>query len=533
MKPSYRLIPLAALLALVFLLIDACTKHYFRSNYSEANKMLHETKNIKTKPFLKAHLYNGDIVILRDTWKVDTNSHVLMGKGTHYNFDRELIKNGYLTVPFDSVAIYETNTTLNNAEDKRITALAILTAVNVSMGLLCLSNPKACFGSCPTFYYGEHQNLHSSAAEGFSNAIAPSLEYRDVDALDNIDYTENHFELILKNEALETHCIREIKLLAAQRNAGERVYQSPTEQFYRCRSADPPISAMGPESSILELLSRPDLNERFSLSNPTHLKNREELILEFNTENCNDKMGLILHFRQTLMTTYFIYSAIGYMGDEVGDIFAQIETDPRGLDQFKNGIAEELGGIEVHLWDDEKKQWIYQSELYETGPIAVNKQMVPFNMLKKSGTVRVKLVLNQGLWRIDYAALTEVLGPIEPVVVLPEVVLNKGTEDRKALRQLIDVNELLISMPGSEYTLDFIMPTFDTDYELFLSSKGYYIEWMREHWIQDKDLLKLKKMLTKPEQYLEQEAKAYKEYEALMEPTFWNSRIDTKTFSYE
>jgi hypothetical protein len=159
--------------------------------------------------------------------------------------------------------------------------------------------------------------------------------------------------------------------------------------------------------------------------------------------------------------------------------------------------------------------------------------MVPFNMLKKSGTVRVKLVLNQGLWRIDYAALTEVLGPIEPVVVLPEVVLNKGTEDRKALRQLIDVNELLISMPGSEYTLDFIMPTFDTDYELFLSSKGYYIEWMREHWIQDKDLLKLKKMLTKPEQYLEQEAKAYKEYEALMEPTFWNSRIDTKTFSYE
>ena len=55
---------------------------------------------------------------------------------------------------------------------------------------------------------------------------------------------------------------------------------------------------------------------------------------------------------------------------------------------------------------------------------------------------------------------------------------------------------------------------------------------MREHWIKDKDLLKLKQMVDYPKKYLKEEAKNYKRYEKIMEQEFWNSKVDTKTFSY-
>jgi hypothetical protein len=55
---------------------------------------------------------------------------------------------------------------------------------------------------------------------------------------------------------------------------------------------------------------------------------------------------------------------------------------------------------------------------------------------------------------------------------------------------------------------------------------------MREHWIKDKDLMKLRQMVDNSKKYLREEAEGFKQYEASMEQEFWNSRIDTKTFSY-
>ena len=87
-------------------------------------------------------------------------------------------------------------------------------------------------------------------------------------------------------------------------------------------------------------------------------------------------------------------------------------------------------------------------------------------------------------------------------------------------------------MPGSEYKFNFTLPESEHDYELFLYSKGYYLEWMRESWIQKPDLLKLKEMVENPNKFLKSEAENYKRYEHTMEEQFWDSRIDTKVFSY-
>ena len=512
--------------------IQACKTYYFRSNYKDTNSLIHATNNIQTKPYLKAHLKNGDVCILRDSWIVDTVTNVLTGTGTKYNFNRIKISEGSISIPIDSVAIFETNKKIKNPEAGRIAALSILAGLDVIAGIICISNPKACFGSCPTFYINENDNFHYADAEGFSNAISPSLEYYDIDALDNKPLFQNTFSITMKNEALETHCVNDVKLLAYPRKKGERVYQSPTNDFYLCENNYTLTEASANEGDITTLLKNEDRQERFSFSDENNLSSKEEIFLTFNNVKNADKLGLVLNFRQTLMTTYFIYSAMGYMGDEVGDIFAKMEINKETKEKLKGGIKKELGNIDIYLWNEQKNDWELQNGVYETGPIAINRQFIPLQHLSSSSKIKLKLVLNKGLWRIDYVALTNIKDKVKPIEITPTNILNKGKVDNTALLEIKNPEKYLISMPGSEYKFNFTLPSADTDYELFLYSKGYYLEWMREHWLKDKDLLKLKQMVDNPKKYLMVEAKNYKRYETTMEHEFWNSKIDTKTFSY-
>jgi len=512
--------------------IQACKTYYFRSNYKDTNSLIHATNNIQTKPYLKAHLKNGDVCILRDSWIVDTITNVLTGTGTKYNFNRIKISEGSISIPIDSVAIFETNKKIKNPEAGRIAALSILAGLDVIAGIICISNPKACFGSCPTFYINENDNFHYADAEGFSNAISPSLEYYDIDALDNKPLFQNTFSITMKNEALETHCVNDVKLLAHPRKKGERVYQSPTNDFYLCENNYSLTEATANEGDITTLLKNEDRQERFSFSDENNLSSKEEVFLTFNNVKNADKLGLVLNFRQTLMTTYFIYSAMGYMGDEVGDIFAKMEINKETKEKLKGGIKKELGNIDIYLWNAQKNDWELQNGVYETGPIAFNRQFIPLDHLSSSSKIKLKLVMNKGLWRIDYVALTNIKDKVKPIEITPTNILNKGKVDNTALLEIKNPEKYLISMPGSEYKFNFTLPSADTDYELFLYSKGYYLEWMREHWLKDKDLLKLKQMVDNPKKYLMVEAKNYKRYETTMEHEFWNSKIDTKTFSY-
>ena len=94
--------------------------------------------------------------------------------------------------------------------------LLILTGISVAATIYCISNPKACFGSCPTFYAfdGEKMTLQ---AESFSSSVMPVLETNDIDALYNIKSINRFLELQMKNEALETHIIRHADFLALQK----------------------------------------------------------------------------------------------------------------------------------------------------------------------------------------------------------------------------------------------------------------------------------------------------------------------------
>ncbi|MBK9246616.1 MAG: hypothetical protein IPM69_00510 [Ignavibacteria bacterium] len=520
---------------LILLSIQACQSYkayYFRDIYLDANTLLHDSRDLETKFFLKAHLKNGDVCILRDTWQIDTLKHIVTGSGTRYDFNRYKITEGLMSIPIDSVSVFETNKKIEiSPETGRIVALTLMAAVEITLGIICISTPKACFGSCPTFYMNADDNYQYADAEGFSNAISPSMEYGDIDALHNPPLKDNLFTITMKNEALETHCVREVKLLAYPRKKGERIFHTPQDEFFRCSSTFSISKATASEGDITELLHTIDAKERYSLSDASNLSSKEEVFLNFDNVTIGKELGLVLNFRQTLMTTYLFYSGMGYMGDNVGDIYAMLEANKQTRSEF-GGTTKELGDVEVYAWNEQYKSWEHQGSIGEIGPIAINKQILRLKNTSQSTSVRLKLVVNRGLWRFDYAALTTIEEKIKPISLQPVSVFNKGKVDTKALADLRSSEKYLISMPGSEYRLNFLLPEKNTDYELFLYSKGYYLEWMRKQWIKDKNLAKLSQMQTEPKKYLMEEAKEYKLYESTMEKQFWDSKINTKVFTY-
>jgi len=520
-------------ISLLFLSFSfGCKKYFFRANYSKANKVLHDTKNLKEKPFLKAHLKNGDVCILHDSWKIDTIANLLSGNGTRYDYQRSTAVDNNFSLPFDSILLFETNISIKGAEAGRLATLGVLAGFDVALGVFCISNPKSCFGSCPSFYLKPEDNFHFADAEGFSNAVAPSLAYGDIDALNNPRLNDSVFTLTMRNEALETHCIKDLKVLAVKRAEGERVYQSKDNQFYRCKNTYPISRATGAEGDVTSLLKDHDRVERFSKANSRNLKSKEEIILEFENIQQLENPGLVISFRQTLMTTYFVYSAIAYMGEEVTDYMAKMEKDKNIESKLIHGLKGELGDLDVYVWDETNSVWQQQGGIYETGPIAVNRQILPLQTAGKSSKLKVKLAMNKGLWRVDGITLTNILENVKPTELSPNLVLRKGKEDRNALLKIQSKDEHLVSMPGNEFTFTFNIPEAGQDYEMFLYSKGYYLEWMRTSWLKDKNKWKLYTMFQHPTRYLKSEAGNYAKYEKTMEQEFWNSRIDTKTFTH-
>lgn len=524
-----RSIIILSLFSITLLLQSCSSTEIPRFHYRSAGEAIKKYDSGKAgAPVLKAHLKDGGLLILENLLEIDTIAGFVKGKGVYYDYNRTPIKEGEIKVNTDSVLIYEINEDLELRDGLMV--LAPLAIVNVSVTLACLVNPKACFGSCPTFYSEEGLPVFGSRGEGFSNAIAPSLEYGDVDDL-RLPLQNGDFNLIMKNEAQETHCLREVQLWAFPVASNEEVYMTREKEFFSSTNSYELSNASQAEESITDLLNRSDGKEYFSQTDADNIAGKEELILEFDSAELAGDLALLLEFRQTLMTTYFIYSAMAYMGDEVSDIFAKIEKEKDLYEKLDNGLKSELGELEVHLWDTESETWIYQSSLYETGPIAINRQIVPLK--HKGQKVRIKLLMNKGLWRIDYAALVGLDKKLNPQKLSPSSLKKNGGYNYHALSQLNDSEKLLVSLPGDHFELHYDLPEANQGYRLHLYSKGYYMEWMRKEWLGDKNLYKLNQMMNHPKRYLKKEAGSYKEYESVMEEVFWSSQVKSKISSNE
>jgi hypothetical protein len=511
------------LLTIVIFSCNTYVNHSFRQSYSDVNELIHsDTTKV---PFFKVHFKNGDVSVL-EKWDINKNKDTIIGQGKLYDFNRVQIEEGSLSFSVDEIAIVETNQleAIKSRDRERIAALSVLTGANVVLDVFCIANPKACFGSCPTFYVDENSSIHSANAEGFSSSTSPCFEKKDLDPL-QYNTSSKAFFLTMKNEALETHMVNELSIEAVLKNKNEKVYVDKKNNYYKSNQLFRPTKATVGQKDIKSKISRLDDLEYFSTTDSTDLFAQEEIILEFD-HLPKGEFGLTLNYRQTLLSTFLFYTGISYMGDEAADYVAKMETNGL-MRQIVQNQHDKFGRIKLSSWDSDNKEWKPIEEFDEKGPIAKNLILAPiFNKNPQKDKLKIKLELTKGLWRLDYIGLDLIDTIANPIIIYPSEIEVIDGADYTIKDIKSDDKNYLISFPGNEFKFKFDLPETSNsqDYELFLSSKGYYLEWIRQDWIKGKNIVKLNKMLMNDTQTWTDLAKEFKTMEHEMETVFWNSK---------
>jgi hypothetical protein len=261
--------------------------------------------------------------------------------------------------------------------------------------------------------------------------------------------------------------------------------------------------------------------ERISAADSFDLATRETIELVFPADRAAQH-GLVIGSRQALLGTYVFYQALAYLGADAGHWLATVERNGNIAREHIDHVADVLGGIEVSV-QTAPGVWNRVGEVRETGPLATDIRLVPLPRVV-TDSVRLRLILTQGLWRIDVLALAELGDTVTPSRFEAQGVLREGREDHHARRMLLDPDSALTTLPGDEYTIVFDLPGDDGSYELFLESRGYYLEWLRQEWLRDQDPQRAALLFLNPAEALRAMAAEYKRRESQLEAAFWNSR---------
>jgi hypothetical protein len=398
--------------------------------------------------------------------------------------------------------------------------MALLTGASVAMTAMCVATPKACFGSCPTFYVRAPAagGAWTLQAEGFSESVARVFEADDLDDLPDARPHDGAVTVAMRNEALETHMVRKLALLAVRGPAGATVLRRHGEGFL---AAGPSVA---PESCNLDgcsALASRDGVEVAMESDGKDLAAPASITLRYPAPGRRD-VALVLTGRNSLMSTYVLYQMMGFLGRDLGDFMASVERGEllamKGLVDF----ARVLGGIDVS-YRQPGKDWRRAGTVGYIGPIARATRAVSFAVDAPGAPVEVKLTFARAHWKLDAARLAPVLaGDLPPIEIGPQVVSAGPRTPADVEASLRGQGPYVVTTPGDEIVLRFPVPAEPKDASTgyFLKSRGYYYEWMRDEWLREEDPVRARAYLDDAARALRELAPAYRAVEPRMEEVF-------------
>jgi hypothetical protein len=440
---------------------------------------------------LRVHTLDGMLYVL-ETWDVADDS--IRGAGRRYDADRAAAGDGTFIVPVTNVAVLETRDV-----DTPVAGLAVMTTASVGSlagTIACAVNPKACFGSCPTFYVdlGERPEVQ---AEGFSTSVARILEDDDLDMLPDAHAIDGVVALEMRNEALESHAIRSLELLWADGPAGTEVAATPAEEFLVLGPGVAPSACTGAGDDCLDRLGQRDGREATWEADPEDLAAKTEVFLSFAAPGASDA-ALDVTARNTLMSTFVMYEVLARFGADADEFLARVERAEEGatLGLLRFGLL--LGGIEVAVRRGER-DWEDVGTFGFTGPIARERLVFRVAVNDPTATVAVRLRFPRAHWRIDRVALAPVAEEVEPRSAAPAAMERDGIANEAALQSVLGLGPRLVTFPGDTWVVRFaVPPAGDRSRTWFLRSRGYYYEWIRESWLADQDVETAERYLRDP-----------------------------------
>ncbi|MGH7568819.1 MAG: hypothetical protein ACREL9_07595 [Gemmatimonadales bacterium] len=508
-----RLMGAAALVALV-----ACAVHV-------PHPALHEAREVPTLDSvaapLKVHARAGTVYQLAQ-WRFDAADSVLAGAGTRYAIDRRPLESGEFRIPLDSIALVETSGT-ETLHPAGKSVLAMMTTVWGAVTIACAVDPKACFGSCPTFYV-DAVSATRPRAEGFSASIARALEATDVDALDLVQPGGGRVTIRMANEAWETHAVRQVQLLAIPVRRAEEVFATSGGRFHAVEQLLPPARCMASGEDCRAAVSMRDSLEWRPFTDSTDLAAPDTIELAFVAPGGTEGLGLVLGARQSFVSTFLLYQTMAYLGHEAGAWLAALERGDPIARRAHEAVSQALGRIAVAIADS-AAGWRTVGSFDEAGPIATDVQLIPLPLgrpVPAGDTVRVRLVMARGSWRVGYAALAAV--GAERAAITLEAIQVRGP-DPEAGERLRGGRGYLFTVPGDEYLLTYALPRDAGTYALYIKSRGYYYEWMRGEWLSEEDPHMVALLSLSPRDALRKLAPKFKSVEAGFERHFWASRF--------
>jgi hypothetical protein len=500
--------------------LETCARYAYPARFVPPDK----TEELdRAADFLKCHMRDGRVYVL-SRWSIDGDA--AKGEGRLYNAQRDLVTEGSLRVPLADVALFETDRPEKIPHSTgSYVVMGVVSVASASLSVYCATNPKACFGSCPTFYAETEGGGVALQAEGFSASVVRSLEETDVDALWTARARSSTFDVVMTNEALETHVVDSVRLLAVPRAPGTRVLRAG-DAYFAAREPTPPIACEAASGDCLAAVVRIDGAELSSLADERDLATKETVDLSFPLPESPGPLGVVVAARNSLLNTFVFYQALAYLGRGAGAWYAHAEIAPPERDAGEVGrlraFGRLLGDIGVSVARDDGT-WRLAGAYAEVGPIAREVQLVPIGERPETGPLRVRLTMTKGNWRIDNVALVALAEQVTPRALLPARVRARGRDDPDALSKLAPGGAHLVTYPGDAYELRFALPP--GDHELFLESRGYYYEWMRQAWLADESPLEVLRILSDPAAALRALAPRYKTVEPEMDRLFWNSRV--------
>ena len=434
---------------------------------------------------VKAHLVDASTVVFRQGVTVVRDTV----RGAGERFDLML---GPATpvaqIPLDSVLAMESfQTEISAGRTLLYSTLATGATITGAVALICIADPK-CFGSCPTIY-ADSGGVPVLEAEGFSGSISPLLEARDIDRLRIPPDTTGRLHLQVWNEALETHFINHLELLAVDRGPEELVL--PDERGRPVAVANElPLGAAVDRSgrSLSSTLARTD-GDAFSstadrIAGTTASDLFDHIDVTVPSPRGADSAALVLRLRSSLLNTLVFYDhMLARPGARSLDWLAGEMTRLDRVAELGRWYNEYFG-IRVAVHDG--TEYRPAARFADYGPIAWRDVAIVVPV-PPGDSLRLRLSFLTDQWRIDRLAVAgRVRRAVAASIPVESVTSRDGVLQADALTALRAPDEhYLRTTPRQRFTA-----TFDVGRSapgahrtFLLASQGYYIEWVRGSWM--------------------------------------------------
>ncbi len=468
-------------------------------------------------PHARLHLRDGGLIVT-ERWSVVQNR--VLGTGARYDADRHALGTGSFNVDRAEIALVEVD---EEVTDGPLVALAVASVASSTLTAVCIFRPKACFGSCPTFYTPTRDGWRLQA-EGFSTSVARSLEADDLDDLPDVEPVDGSVTLAMRNEALETHAIRMLRLEVVDGPAGSRVLRrhdrgfvatGQDRAFERCDQGDAACGAMRDA----------DLRDHTPGGDGIDLTTRETMTFRF-APGESPRGAVVVSARNSLMNTFVFYHLLALLGRHAGDFIASLERrDPRALLSLAR-FDHALGGIDVAARQGDAP-FAHIGTIPYIGPIAHATRALVFDAAAPGEPVDVQLTFARAHWRIDAVRLAPVVAENLEAREVPARVVDPGRFVAARVEEATGgAGERLVTLPGDEVRFRFAVPSASGGSRgYFLHSRGYYYEWTRREWLRDEDMAQARTYLADPPRALRELAPAFGAYAPRMDAIFEASRF--------